>query len=720
MSIAILYEKDWDDYPTAVIDTGSRNTSWVQQCANYKAMGVRHWYFPLALLQPVLAQYDPHDPNLPEDIKLLMILECEKNPWYFLREVLRVPANSGKGTFPLRANRGNIAMFWSSFNSFTTYVQQIRQTGKSLNIRALVTGFHHFWGRNSTHILFTKGDLRKGEIKQYKDMRELLPPWMWYLTKKDSDNSFEFTTDYRKNITRTYVPQGDPVSANNVGRGQTPSFVTPDEGPFLDYAEHSIPALMASTTAAFDEARKKGAFHGIVYTTTAGDLSTDSGAYFYNKIKKKGMFFSEMLFDCKDREDALQMIKANGGGAPYIDISFNHRQLGYSDEWLREKIAEVPASRDKIKRDYLGQWTFGSSNNPIPEPLLNKIRDFMNEQPIVRKEDSGYLIRYHVPIEEALSRKSVMGLDTSNAVNRDSITGVMIDVETSETLLTFGVNETSLNKFAFWLVDFLTRFKNCTLIPENKSTWLGIYDNMATAIVTKDFDPGRRIFSAIVEDALGTENDKRNYREYTSGPASERKYFQYRNNFGFMTDGARREELYVATLKAATSQSASLIRDAVLIDELSTLVERNNRIDHKASGHDDYVISWLMAHWFLRNGRNLQHYGIDPRTVLSRVRITASGNNAKELAVNMREEKLAQDIADLEVKVGNARTLMEERYLSARLQSLKSQVRVSDDILEAGSVDRHSAEAKVYTNEKAKMMRRGGIFNNGISLGRRR
>lgn len=47
-----------------------------------------------------------------------------------------------------------------------------------------------------------------------------------------------------------------------------------------------------------------------------------------------------------------------------------------------------------------------------------------------------------------------------------------------------------------------------------------------------------------------------------------------------------------------------------MIDEITGLVVKNERIDHKTSGHDDMVIGWMLAAWMLLNGRNLSMYGI--------------------------------------------------------------------------------------------------------------
>lgn len=701
-AMTILYERDWDRFPTAIPDFETKNHTWAMQAAKYHQMGVKNYYFFLALYNPLLVGVDPYSPNLTEEQKQMILLECAWNPWYVIREVIRIP--EGKDLNMVRANRGNIAMFWCVLNSFITYVQQIRQTGKSLNTRVIVVLFHMFMAKGAEHILFTKGDLRKGEIKHYKKMRESLPKWMWKLTSKDTDNQYEFTNMENGNITYSYVPQGDPEAANTVGRGKTPKLITNDETPFCPYASISIPALIASTTNSFDEAKAKKQFHAILYTTTAGDLSTESGKYVYEKIKKMGMFFSEILFDQYDRDGAIDVIVANSlskdRGAPYVDISFNHLQLGYSDDWLRSKIATVPGSRDQIKRDFLGQWTFGSTANPIPEKIMNVIRDNANQWPVVVKDEkTSYIVKYHLPVEEVKRRVSVMGLDMSNAVNRDAITGVMLDVETSETLATFMIGEANLVRFAQWLARFIQAHPKMTLIPEHRSSWISVLDSLIIDLPMMGIDPGRRIYSRIVDSAGGADSDKRTYRDYCYGVATESKYFQYRNDFGFPTSGPLRESLYTSVMKDATQTAAKLVRDATLIDELSSLVEKNGRIDHKSSGHDDHVISWLMAHWFLRWARNQDHYGIDKSTLLSKVRASTVGNDPKKVRQILKEEKLSSEIELWEAKLANASGMMEEKYIKAKIASLKSQVRGDDGTEDVGSIDKVSEAAKEKRKE---------------------
>jgi hypothetical protein len=710
----MLYLEDWNKKQYAIVDDKTPRKSWVVMAAKYKQMGVKNYYFHLALHNPLLQGVDPYSEFLTDDQKQMILLECSENYWYALREVIRFPQDGSDDYFHLDANRGNLAMFWCVFNSFITYVQQIRQTGKSLNSRALIVLLHMFAGYGSTSILFTKGDLRKSEIKNYKAYRDALPKWMWYKDQGDTDNQYEFTTMMNKNITNSYVPQGSPEDANNVGRGKTPRFIYGDEIPFLAYVWISIPALIASTTDSFDKARARGEFYGILYTTTAGDLSTESGKYVYNKIKKQGMFFGEHLFDAINRSGAVDLIMANSKcesrEAPFVDISFNHLQLGKSNEWLRGKIAIVTASRDQIERDFLGRWTYGSESNPIPEKILNKIRDNTNPAQYTHTDEKyKYTLKFQLPIEEVKKRKSIMGLDTSNAINRDAISGVMLDVETGETLMTFSVSEVSLSYFAYWLAQFMADFPNMTLIPENKSSWLGMCDILNSRLPQLGVDIGRRIYSSIVDTAYGSDAEKRTYRDYCAGAAGERKYFPYRNDFGFMTTGGSRADLYFDVLKVATVQQAELIRDPTLIDELSSLVERRGRIDHKASGHDDHVIAWLMANWFLRHAWNTDHYGIDQKKVLSKVRSSTIGSDPKMLALNNKIEKQQVELELLEARIEGAATIIERRYLEAKLKSMLSEVAVSEES-DVISVDRVSVTEKKIATDTRQSYGRDGLF----------
>jgi hypothetical protein len=68
------------------------NTSFVEMSNYLKSVGIKNNRFMLTLLDPDLANIDPHDPNLPLIYKQKVLCEIYNNFWYYLREVVRVPS----------------------------------------------------------------------------------------------------------------------------------------------------------------------------------------------------------------------------------------------------------------------------------------------------------------------------------------------------------------------------------------------------------------------------------------------------------------------------------------------------------------------------------------------------------------------------------------------------------------------------------------------------
>ena len=112
-----------------------------------------------------------------------------------------------------------------------------------------------------------------------------------------------------------------------------------------------------------------------------------------------------------------------------------------------------------------------------------------------------------------------------------------------------------------------------------------------------------------------------------------------------MTTGALRDNLYSDTLTNAVAAAGRLIRDQTLASELLALVVKDGRIDHKASGHDDTVIAWLLACWFMFFGKRLDFYGVSNRMLMRRQMI---GNNSTEEEYEelLREDEAQRALSD--------------------------------------------------------------------------
>lgn len=709
----ILFDKDWDYYPTAIWDLETQNKSFLEFSALLGHMGIKNNMFMLALMQPELQGIDPHNPYLPDDIKLKIKIECTFNPWYFIREVMRVPPAAGTESVPLKANRGNISLWWSFLNHIDYFLVQIRQTGKSLNSDGISVWYQVFGARNSRANLFTKGDLFKEHIARLKKLRGLLPKYLVNITKKDTDNQKEFTNLSQGNRMVVYIPQKDEEAARNLGRGLTTPYNHVDEIAFLKNVHISLGVMLAGGGAARDEAKRNGLPYGNIFTTTAGELDTPEGAYAYD-LMTGGAEWNDAFYDCANAEELYEVVRkqCRDKEAILINGTFNHKQLGETDEWLKRKIAESRQKGDGVRRDYMNEWTTGNARNPLSKDTLRKIHKSVCKPSYLEidKQDH-YSVRWYITKEEVETgiarRQMVMGIDTSNAVGRDNITGVIVDNSTLEVVGAWTINDSNLTSFAMWLAKFLVRFPTITVIPESKSTWIGILDTLLLTLPNYKVDPAKRIYSTLVDSKDESPDTRRRYNEYCGDRDNYRSYRKY---FGFPTNRDLREIIYGPVLQEAAKKSGSVVRDAKLQSELGRLVERNNRIDHDASGHDDHVISWLLCHWFLTYGKNLEHYGITVSEVKRRVyenehKLSWAEQRRYDSQINAREE-----IAKISDMLKNERNTYERIKLQQRLDLYLAKVDDEFDLEGGLTLD------QIKENSKEKRMINTRNFGPGRSL----
>lgn len=658
----VFYQKDFKEQG-AVVHLETRNQSFLDLAASYKKMGVKNHAFMLALHDVGLRHVDPHDPDLTLEIQARVVKESKINPWYFFRECLKAPPISGSDPTPFTAKRSNIATYWFFFQHIMTFLVQLRQTGKSFGIYSLERYLLNI-GCSDTEINhFTKDDKLKIEaISKIKALNKELPPYLRFSTKADSRNKESVDVAILNNKLVTHIMQASSIGAMNLGRGLTSPIMFFDELAYFINNFLTVPAALKATGAVVDIAKESGAPYGTILATTAGYLNTKHGAYAHG-LFEVGLKFTEKLFDCRDEDELKTIIAKNsrsaaGGVKPkLISMEFNHRQLGFTDAWLREKMEAALSDGDNAETDYLNQWAAGSDTSPIKPELIDIMNDSAMEPLYTEITDRGFIIRWYIPEEEVervkTSRHVVVALDTSDAVGKDDIAMVIRDV-TSGKVLGIGVyNEVNIITFVEWLADLAIELQRSLFIIERRSTGTTIIDYLLKFLPMKGIDPFKKLFNWVVDEH---EAYPQPY-ESISVPMSRRHpgtYEKYRAKFGYATSGAgksSRDNLYGRSLLPAVKYTGHVTHDKELVGQVAGLVVKNGRIDHASGGHDDLVIAWLLSYWVLVYGRNLEHYDIQPRSVLSVVvnKLYDETNGDAQAAEEHRieQEALKKQIEDI-------------------------------------------------------------------------
>lgn len=682
----ILFLEDWKKFPSAIPDVNTKNTSFLKLVALYKKMGIKNSDFCLALFQPELSGVDPFDPDLSDAVKMKIMLEAKYNPWYYFREIARIPPTSGNNPIPFRANRGNIALFWSFFNHIDFGLLQPRQTGKSVSTDVLMTGMMYLWGENTVINLITKDTkLKNANIERLKVMMDLLPKYIHEKDYLDADNQDLMTCVRLGNKYKSSVGRNDKLAADKLGRGLTVPIMHFDELAYILWIEASLPVALASGSAARDEAAAQGQPYGNVFTTTAGNITTRDGLFAHDFLTG-GAPWTETYFDLPNQSILKKVIENTSTDKPMIYGAFNHRQLGRTDEWLFRTLRETNQRGEVADRDYFNIWTVGGEGSPLSQDQKKRVKESEIEPYYTEVKTDLYAIRWFIPKAEIETRMAngrfVMGLDPSELLGEksDSTGMVIIDVETHDVVATGRYNGTQIPQLSAFFADLLIRYPNITFIPERKSMGMAIIDYVVIALHRAGIDPFKRIFNRIVDDASIMETEFRDIQTPVNSRAPT-FYDRFKRHFGFSTGGAgrySRDALYVVSLPSTMEYGSRRIRCNMLINELMSLTIRNGRIDHSRGSHDDLVISVLLAHWMCIQGQNLSYYGINSNMIFSKATTSDRELTKVEVYREEKESKAKQEFDVLLEELKGEKNPMISAKIELKLRALSRHINLEE------------------------------------------
>ena len=588
----------YEEYDEFIYDYDTSNSSFIAIASILRRKGIKNYNFFLRLYDEDLVGVDPYDPNLTQEYKLKIIIECRRNFWYFIREVMRIPAPGGFMRFKL--HRGNLAAAWACANNIPTYLVLPRQHGKTWLVIAFALWTFNF-ATDNTNMLFMNKQLTDSQLnlKRLKDARELLPDYLRMTKTVDDKGQLK---DGRSNVNRVEnalhneisvkASARNPIAADELGRGMTVAWVWIDEVAFVQFNRIIYAAMAPAWSKAAEIAVAKGRPTGKILTTTPSDLATDMGDFAYS-IRSDAAWFNESLYDEEDLSVWMDKNSQNG----YLYIEFQYFQLDHPnpDKWFKEQCKDLLYDWVKIRREILLQWNNASTNSPFSEDDLRDLRAMtLTESDI----DSIVINKYYkLNVYRKLNPgdKYIISVDPAKG-RGDKADRTVICVTDAKTDKIHAIFKSSViqykETFRFLHTLIYKHIPNSVLVVENNIDTLVEYIKNSTMRHLLYYEIAKNPTKETRKKGVIQKKDTSNIvYGITTTNQNRPKYFDIL--FEYVRN--RKEEICCREM----------------VEEIEVLEYKNTtRIEATSGKHDDVVLAYLIGQYVKHYGTNRARFGI--------------------------------------------------------------------------------------------------------------
>lgn len=594
-------------------DVGTANKSFLQVAKDLKSLGIHNYYFMLEIYDYSLVNIDPCAKNLTRDQISRIMTECTRNPWYYLREVCRIPDQGGVG-IPFKANRGNIAQTWLTLHGIDSWLCLPRQQGKTISFLCLLSWAYSFGTNNSTFIFINKdSNNAKENLQRLKDIIDCLPEYLRFdqILEEDENGKVKLVkaarnaTSMKHPITKNRIiikPKATSYeSALSLARGLTSNVLHFDEPEFTPYIKTIIENSVSTFETAARNAKKNGAMYCRAFSCTPGDLDTSMGQE-AQEVLSHTTKWSEHMYDMRydsvndENNELLQYVKNNGGnGIVYIEYSY--KQLGLTDEWLRNMYNKIQ-NPIVVKREILLQRIRGSSDSPFDQEDIEYLASMI--QPVI---DEMYILEhFRFDIYKKLERLTpyLVSIDCSTGTNGDSNAITIINPYTVRPDAEFKcpyIGETQFEKLIMELI--MDHIPRACVIIERNSVGDGIIDHLLNSPIRSNlyFDKNKDL----VEENLA---DASNNVSMLKRQGEQKKYY------GVYTNNQSREDMFAILFRRMAEFKDDFVTKNIT-DDIAHLVRfKSGKIAAAEGAHDDSIMSYLIGMYVWYHGNNLAAFSI--------------------------------------------------------------------------------------------------------------
>lgn len=591
-------------------DWKTKNESFLELYNDYYKMGIDNNKFHLRILDTDLIGIDPFSPVLPLELQLKVFLEVVRNPWYFLREVCRIPVDGAPieigGGSEFKIDRNSAASWYLFLNGIDHYDSKSRQLGKTQGALSELDYAFNFGAMSSTFLFFNKDQsLAKQNLYRLKCQRDMLPAYLQMKVAIDEngkiDKGIDNITQMRNPITNNVIkvmPKATSSSmAAKLGRGETAAFHYCDEHDFTPYNTEIQKAAAFAYSTASTNAKKNNCLYGRIMTSTPGYLSTKEGKAAAEQIDKMVKWKDKYL------DTPINKFKKIVNSTKHNRIVYNEhtwQQLKKPLKWYEDQCGLVEFDEDTILREIDLKRIQGNTRSPFKkQDLAYIVRN--QKHPIEELDLRGDLS--YIKIYEKLDSRIhyILSIDPSEGLDEDNNAFTLLNPHTELPVAEYQCPYISPPNY-FRLIDqFLTKYA-------------------PRAMIIVEANKGRELINRFSESKWQShlwyntsKLEGKVVEKYDANYNRERQEAIERRAIGFDTTPASRPRLF-SILETLMEEEKNKICTEYIVTDVSGL-ERTGVSGRVAAGpgaHDDNVMSWLIGLFVLRNADNLEEFGIYP------------------------------------------------------------------------------------------------------------
>ena len=598
----------------------TKNISFLQTSSDLKRLGIKNNMFFLKLYNRDLLDIDPYSPNLTSTTIKALVLEMMMNPYFFWREVARIPEDGGStgpgSGAPFILHRGNLASMFCFLHNIDHYLVISRQCFKTHSTLSELLWAYLLGTTNSTFNFVNKTQTDSDQnLEKLKKQKEVLPIWLQQRYSfvedeyslddsseekkifKGMDNVRRILNPVTKNTILSKPSARTEAAADGIGRGNSAAIQLYDEVEFCPYIGTILAASGPAYVRSAEIAERNNAPHCRILTSTPGNIDSEP-VESSKDTRENAAPFTENLYDMTSEEIKNWMDIHSKNGMVYIQ--FNYRQIGMGSKYFNKMVAVLEHNKIKIKREILLQRIRGSSESPFDEDDLDIIndnaKDPIKEILILRK----YVLNVYRELDKNIHY--IIGVDCSHGygVGSDNTAVVVIDPYDQTAVACLVTSYADAVESAKMLTELVNVYipNGLLCIERNNlgSAIIAILGN--TNMVNKMYYDANKIPEADAYDKL----DKKGYVD----TKSENKRY-----WGVSTTVKTRAIMTEEILTYRVKEFKSTFICKELIQDLNDLIMKSSgKIEARSGCHDDVVMAYCIGMYVYTHGVGLTKWGI--------------------------------------------------------------------------------------------------------------